>query len=195
MPAACLMKYVVGGVFVTCGASPHATLNYALKAVTVLHVPIALHDHHTRIGSAVLCLWIDRVCNNGRGRSSKRKGPYISIGLVTVCGNNHRDRCISLDEHTSTSSFQSRDTQRPCTCCGPCRGAMGRTLMSAVLALKSLQKLMMFRPACPSAGPTGGAGFACPALITSLIVAVTALAFLDMLRHRPTSQQLAAHPL
>ena len=72
---------------------------------------------------------------------------------------------------------------------------MGRTLMSAVLALKSLQKLMMFRPACPSAGPTGGAGFACPALITSLIVAVTALAFLDMLRRRPTSRQLAAHPL
>ena len=72
---------------------------------------------------------------------------------------------------------------------------MGRTLMSAVLALKSLQKLIMFRPACPSAGPTGGAGFACPALMTSLIVAVTALAFLDMLRRRPTSQQLAAHPL
>ena len=55
------------------------------------------------------------------------------------------------------------------------------TLMSAVLALKSLQKFMMFSPACPRAGPTGGAGFAWPAFITSLIVAVTALAFFDML--------------
>lgn len=55
---------------------------------------------------------------------------------------------------------------------------------ACVFALKSLQKPMMFSPACkgvsqrererqselpptcPSAGPTGGEGFACPALIT-----------------------------
>ena len=61
------------------------------------------------------------------------------------------------------------------------------TLMSAVLALKSLQKFMMLSPACPSAGPTGGAGFACPALIKSLIVAVTALAFFDMLQCASTA--------
>ena len=55
--------------------------------------------------------------------------------------------------------------------------------MSAVLALKSLQKDMMFRPACPSAGPTGGAGLAWPALMSSLMLAVMTLAFagLDIL--------------
>ena len=37
--------------------------------------------------------------------------------------------------------------------------------MWAVAALNSLQKPMMFRPAWPRAGPTGGDGFACPALI------------------------------
>ncbi len=70
------------------------------------------------------------------------------------------------------------------TCIGEAhRGSLYHhyTLMSAVLALKSLQKFMMFSPACPNAGPTGGAGFAWPALITSLIVAVTFLAFFDML--------------
>ena len=36
-------------------------------------------------------------------------------------------------------------------------------LCSLVLALKSLQKLIMFTPCCPSAGPTGGDGFAAPA--------------------------------
>ncbi len=48
---------------------------------------------------------------------------------------------------------------------------------------------MIFNPACPNAGPTGGAGFACPALITSLIEAVTAFAFFDILYDgKPTSQ-------
>ena len=51
-----------------------------------------------------------------------------------------------------------------------------RALKSAVLALKSLQKSMIFRPAWPSAGPTGGLGLAWPAGMTSRIVAVTALA-------------------
>lgn len=53
------------------------------------------------------------------------------------------------------------------------------TLKSAVLALKSLQKSMILRPAWPSAGPTGGDGLAWPAGMTSRMVAVTALA-LDM---------------
>lgn len=44
------------------------------------------------------------------------------------------------------------------------------TLISAVFALKSLQKSIIFRPACPKAGPTGGDGLACPALIISFIV-------------------------
>lgn len=58
--------------------------------------------------------------------------------------------------------------------------------MSAVLALKSLQKFMMLSPAWPSAGPTGGAGFAWPALMTSLIVDVTVFTFFaDMLLSNP----------
>jgi hypothetical protein len=32
-----------------------------------------------------------------------------------------------------------------------------------VLALKDLQNSIIFKPCCPSAGPTGGAGFADPA--------------------------------
>ena len=38
-----------------------------------------------------------------------------------------------------------------------------------VTALNSLQKAMMFRPRWPSAGPTGGDGFALPAGICSLM--------------------------
>ena len=61
------------------------------------------------------------------------------------------------------------------------------TFLSPVLALKSLQKDMILSPAWPSAGPTGGAGFACPALMTSLIVAVTA--FLALLAIRQLAGQ------
>ena len=47
---------------------------------------------------------------------------------------------------------------------------------SAVVALKALQNSMMFTPCWPSAGPTGGAGFACPAGIWSLMILMTFLA-------------------
>lgn len=104
MPAACLMKYVVGGVFVTCRASPYATLVRALQLVIALHALIPLHDCHSRCGSAAPCSWIVRFCNDGRDRPGKAKRSYISVGLVTVCSNDHRDRCISLNEHTSTFS-------------------------------------------------------------------------------------------
>src|ERR1051326_6867963 len=43
---------------------------------------------------------------------------------------------------------------------------------SLVLALNSLQKPMMLTPCWPSAGPTGGAGFAAPAAICNLICPV-----------------------
>ena len=46
-------------------------------------------------------------------------------------------------------------------------------MKSAVFALKALQNSMMFRPCCPSAGPTGGAVSAAPAEIMSLIFART----------------------
>src|SRR5205807_2627328 len=45
-----------------------------------------------------------------------------------------------------------------------------------VCALKALQNSMMLIPCCPSAGPTGGAGLACPAFACSLIVVRTFLA-------------------
>src|SRR5439155_1659975 len=44
---------------------------------------------------------------------------------------------------------------------------------SLVAALNSLQKAMMFTPCWPKAGPTGGAGLACPAGICNLICPVT----------------------
>src|SRR6185295_9744269 len=50
---------------------------------------------------------------------------------------------------------------------------MMRPSSLAVLALKALQKSMMFTPACPRAGPTGGAGVALPAGIWSLICPTT----------------------
>src|ERR1700689_1166231 len=45
-----------------------------------------------------------------------------------------------------------------------------------VAALNSLQKAMMLTPCWPSAGPTGGAGFACPAGICKRMMPVTSFA-------------------
>lgn len=57
------------------------------------------------------------------------------------------------------------------------------SLMWAVLALKSLQKSMILRPAWPRAGPTGGDGFAWPALMSSLMVEAMGL-FADIVMRR-----------
>src|SRR5919106_1666049 len=46
---------------------------------------------------------------------------------------------------------------------------MMRPFSCCVCALNALQNSMMFTPCWPSAGPTGGAGFACPPGICSLI--------------------------
>src|SRR5438270_8284344 len=46
---------------------------------------------------------------------------------------------------------------------------MMRPFSCAVCALKALQNSMMLTPCWPSAGPTGGAGFACPPGICSLM--------------------------
>merc|ERR1719291_215412 len=51
--------------------------------------------------------------------------------------------------------------------------------LSAVLALYSLQNIMMLTPAAPSAGPMGGAGLALPAGMASLIIFVTFLAIIS----------------
>jgi hypothetical protein len=48
-----------------------------------------------------------------------------------------------------------------------------RPAWSAVCALNALQNSMMLTPCCPSAGPTGGAGFACPPGIWSLMMVRT----------------------
>src|SRR5919198_8147 len=53
---------------------------------------------------------------------------------------------------------------------------MMRPFSWAVCALKALQNSMMLTPCWPSAGPTGGAGFACPPGICSLISVRTFLA-------------------
>merc|ERR1719393_917913 len=50
--------------------------------------------------------------------------------------------------------------------------------LSLVRALCSLQNIMMFTPAAPSAGPTGGAGFAEPAASASLMIFVTFFAII-----------------
>ena len=48
-----------------------------------------------------------------------------------------------------------------------------------VCALNALQNSMMLIPCWPSAGPTGGAGLACPAFACSLIVVRTFLAIVS----------------
>src|SRR6266567_4437531 len=53
---------------------------------------------------------------------------------------------------------------------------MMRPLSACVWALNALQNSMMLTPCWPSAGPTGGAGFACPPGIWSLISVSTFLA-------------------
>src|SRR5439155_865421 len=51
-----------------------------------------------------------------------------------------------------------------------------RPFSAWVCALKALQNSMMLTPCCPSAGPTGGAGLACPPGICSLMIVRTFLA-------------------
>src|SRR3954469_178502 len=51
-----------------------------------------------------------------------------------------------------------------------------RPFSACVCALNALQNSMMLTPCCPSAGPTGGAGLACPPGICSLISVRTFLA-------------------
>ena len=46
-------------------------------------------------------------------------------------------------------------------------------IIDAVRSLYSLTNCMMLTPCCPSAGPIGGAGVACPAGICSLIIVCT----------------------
>src|SRR2546429_961620 len=53
---------------------------------------------------------------------------------------------------------------------------MIRPFSAAVCALNALQNSMMLTPCWPSAGPTGGAGFACPPGICSLMSVKTFLA-------------------
>src|SRR5919109_3999119 len=59
-----------------------------------------------------------------------------------------------------------------------------RPFACAVCALKALQNSMMFTPCWPSAGPTGGAGFACPPGIWSLISVRTFFAMRSFLTKR-----------
>src|SRR5206468_8328323 len=66
---------------------------------------------------------------------------------------------------------------------------MIRSPSLAVRALNSLQNCMMFKPCCPRAGPTGGAGFAFPAGHCSLMIAVTF--FMTKLAGGPEGEELA----
>src|SRR5207244_10649267 len=60
---------------------------------------------------------------------------------------------------------------------------MMRPFSCWVCALNALQNSMMLTPCWPSAGPTGGAGFACPPGICSLISVRTFLATSIQLLH------------
>src|SRR5207237_7872191 len=58
-----------------------------------------------------------------------------------------------------------------------------RPFSCCVCALNALQNSMMLTPCWPSAGPTGGAGFACPPGICSLMSVRTFLAMSVQLLH------------
>src|SRR6185437_5272160 len=61
---------------------------------------------------------------------------------------------------------------------------MMRPFSCAVCALNALQNSMMLTPCWPSAGPTGGAGFAWPPGICSLIIVRTFFAMWFLLGSR-----------
>src|SRR5436305_7664178 len=65
---------------------------------------------------------------------------------------------------------------------------------ACVAALNSLQKPMMLTPCWPSAGPTGGEGFAFPAGSCSLTSPVTFFAIVfDLLRGASGRPEVASH--
>src|SRR5262249_11449644 len=68
---------------------------------------------------------------------------------------------MNVNERSSKTVI-STGVMRPCSC--------------AVCALNALQNSMMLTPCWPSAGPTGGAGLACPPGIWSLMIVMTFLA-------------------
>src|SRR6266480_4906043 len=85
---------------------------------------------------------------------SRRSASLISTAAGGVFVTNENER--------SSKTVISTGVMRPFSC--------------AVCALNALQNSMMLTPCWPSAGPTGGAGFACPPGICSLINVRTFLA-------------------
>src|SRR5437660_4427429 len=75
---------------------------------------------------------------------------------------------MNVNERSSKTVI-STGVMRPFSCC--------------VCALNALQNSMMLTPCWPSAGPTGGAGFACPPGICSLMSVRTFLAMSVQLLH------------
>src|SRR4051794_30313375 len=70
---------------------------------------------------------------------------------------------------------------------------MMRPSSFAVLALKFLQKSMMFTPCGPSAVPTGGAGVALPAEICNFTIACTFFAITFTSRGGAEARSFSAH--
>ena len=163
MPAAFFIKYDAGGVFITYGTG--GTGGAGRRASAPGAQP----------GWACPCS-CRSSCDSCR---SAREAPaHIFEGFVVVGGDDNRHGNVLLQ---AGGTRGARSCGQPEECAlvaqaGALQGVgVGRTFKSAVLALKSLQKSMILRPAWPSAGPTGGEGFACPATMTSRIVDVTAL--------------------
>src|SRR5437867_10880709 len=71
---------------------------------------------------------------------------------------------VTKEKERSAYTVTMTGIKRPCWAC--------------VRALKALQNSIMLTPRCPSAGPTGGLGVACPAGIWSFTAATTFRAIL-----------------
>ena len=108
----------------------------------------------------------------------KRAPPPFEIRSSQFFNADFRARSLPFDP---LSAFLSTQVHTSCSSLATYMHKNNKkrlTLIPLVAALKSLQNAMMLSPACPSAGPTGGAGLAWPAPIRRRIDAE--MAFLDI---------------
>lgn len=113
---------------------------------------------------------------------------HIVIALVRVRGDGDGDGDAVLNGGRGWRGLKQRRPPSPPPLL-PLSPSCLHTLMPAVAALKSLQKDMMLRPACPRAGPTGGAGLAAPAPMRRRMRAATVLPDLAAMKACATGGQ------
>src|SRR6266508_181597 len=133
-----------------------------LRAVPAITFIAASTSRAFRSGIFVSAIW--RTCSRRSRPTLSRFGsadPFsrLSASLISTAAGGV---FVMKVKERSSKTVISTGMMRPFSC--------------AVCALNALQNSMMLTPCWPSAGPTGGAGFACPPGIWSLISVRTFLA-------------------